>query len=84
MDLQDKETPEDFEEVSVTSSSSGDSDSDSSDSSDSEEEITQEFLDSLLDIARTNAQKLSSKGKERATFQEEEVIRLDTDDNEER
>ncbi|CAL1712772.1 unnamed protein product [Somion occarium] len=74
---------------SGTSSASGsDSESDSdrsSDESSSDEEITQEYLDSLLEKARQNAARsLHSKSGSQDDFADgDEVIRLNTDEDEE-
>lgn len=74
-----------FQEGSSSSGSEEDLDSQSdSGCSDSDsEEVSQDFLDSLLDLARKNAQNLSSMGKRRAnleTEEEEEVIQLDDEE----
>ncbi len=86
--LPEDEVPHKIAEVSSANSSSSDSDSDSqsdtSEGSDSEEEITQEFLDSLLEKARQNA---ASSSREKVVADllvgEEEMIRLGEDDLEE-
>lgn len=90
-----KALPEDIEVVSRSSSrsrsssssdsSDSDLDSDSSDTS-SDEEITQEYLDSLLEKARKNAARaLSAKQQSRDNddFAEgDEVIKLDEEEDE--
>lgn len=86
--LNEEEPEQNFQEGSSSSSDSdsdtdflSDSDSSTTSSSESDEEvITQEYLDSLLEIARRNARKTNAKGKEKAIFEEEDIIRLEDED----
>lgn len=87
------ELEEDEDAHSSTSSSDSDSDSDSNSStsadgttsdSDTEEEITPEYLQSLLDKARQEARrvKMLQEEKEADPFGEKDIIKLDDGEDE--
>ncbi|KAF8650165.1 hypothetical protein AX16_005399 [Volvariella volvacea WC 439] len=70
------------EEESSSESESGSSETTDSESDGSDEEITQEYLDSLLEKAKANARAAAQQSTSNVGFTEEDIITLDSEEKE--